>query len=145
MKISAILFFAFQSALCMGQDLSSRSNEIPLDFRKLAEIQNGSVPKITWLNPKNEISFLPAGPFNVKLEIASRHPLKSVFLFIREKATRNLKGTFSLPVTGTKTTVEIEKTITLVDGIIELEILAQNETGFKAISKKEIQVRKPLP
>jgi hypothetical protein len=145
MNVSIILLFILSSVLTQAQDLSSHSNEIPLDFRQSADIQNGSVPTITWLNPKKEISFLKPGPFTVKIAIASKHPLKSVFLFIREKETRNLKDTFPLPLTGSKMDAEIEKTITLADGKLELEILAQNETGFKSISKREIQVRKPVP
>lgn len=139
--IRSIVLVLITTALCSGQNLSSQSNEIPLDFSEGSKVANGSIPKITWLSPENETTFLKEGKITLSIEVESKHTLKSIRLIIRDKETNSLLASTSLPINGIKNlSSKAEKPITLSNGVNELEVIVENESGYKSISKRQVHV-----
>jgi hypothetical protein len=143
MKTLFLSCLVFASFTTMAQEISARSNEIPLDLSRKGEVQNGTVPRIEWFNPENDTTDIKAGVINVRFEVMSKQALKYVYLFIRDKETKELKSSTPLPISAKeRLSLKIEKLITFSAGTTELEILAENETGFKCISRREVRVAK---
>ena len=135
-----ILFTTVASIICNGQNVSSRTNSTSLDFSS-GKAKNGAIPKVIWHTPENEITFLKDGKLIVSIEVESKEPLKSVVLTVRDHDTNDQKGKTSFEINGVKNmTTKASKNITLSNGIIDLEIIAENENGYKSITKRQVHV-----
>lgn len=137
------LIVSFFTVICLGanaQNISSRSNEVALDFGT-GKSKDGTVPTVAWLSPENEITFLKEGKVTVNLEVTCKQPLKSVTLTVRDKESGATKGTLPVQINGLKDlSTKLERDITLADGISVLEIVAESESGYKSLSKREVHV-----
>ena len=135
-----ILFTTVASIICNGQNVSSRTNSTSLDFSS-GKAKNGAIPKVIWHTPENETTFLKDGKLIVSIEVESKEPLKSVVLTVRDHDTNDQKGKTSFEINGVKNmTTKASKNITLSNGIIDLEIIAENENGYKSITKRQVHV-----
>ncbi len=136
----AFILILITSTVCFGQNVSSKSNEVALDFTS-SKVKDSSIPKITWLSPENETTFQKEGKVSLSIVVESKDVLKSVVLTLRDKETNTDKGSTNLPINGVKNlSTKAEKNITLMDGINELEIVAENENGYKSISRRQVHV-----
>jgi len=124
-----------------AQNFSSRTNSMALDYSDAKTTLTSTLPKITWQTPLNETVFLKEGKITIELTVESKTPLSTIQLIVRDKATEEVKGTSSIPITDEKKlSVKVNKNIALADGINELEIVVQNRDGIQSISKRQIHV-----
>jgi hypothetical protein len=142
MKTLFLLFVMYSWVIqTQGQNFSSRSNAMSLDYSDPKKNFGTTAPKITWQTPFNETVFLKEGKITVEITVESKTPLKSVQLTVADKTTEEVKGTITVPVTDeTKLLLKVAKSITLSDGVNELVIVAENRDGSKSKSKREIHV-----
>lgn len=123
-----------------AQTISSRSNEVALDFSS-GKSKDGAIPSITWLSPETEVTFMKEGKVNITLTVESTQTLKSVTLTVRDKDTGNTRGTLPLKINGAKNlSTKLNQNITLTDGITELEVLAETENGQKSVARRQVHV-----
>ena len=136
----ALILILITSSVCFGQNVSSKSNEVALDFSS-GKVKDSSIPKITWISLENETTFQKEGKTMISIAVESKNILKSIVLTLRDKETNTETGSTNLPINGAKNlSTRAEKSITLMDGINELEIVAENENGLKSISRRQVHV-----
>ncbi len=136
-----LLLFIGCSVALVAQNFSSRTNTMSLDYSDSKTTLSSTLPKITWQTPLNETVFLKEGKITIELTIESKTPLHTVQLIVRDKATEEVKGTSSIPVTDEKKLfVTVNKNIVLNDGVNELIVIAQNRDGVKSSSIRQIHV-----
>ena len=120
-----------------AQNLSSKSNEVSLDFSDSKKSYSTVAPSIKWLLPLNEISYVKEGKLQVQIQIESKRPLKTVSLVVRDKQRNEVKGQLNIPLTdATKYKLSIDRSIQLPDGIMLVEVIAENEDDVKSLSAK---------
>lgn len=118
------------------QNLSSKSNEIALDFSGKKSYAT-SAPSIKWQVPLVETAYVKEGKLSIQLEIRSKSPLKNVTISYRDKKTNEAKGKSNIALPEeSKYIFKIDKNLTVPEGIITLEITAENVDGIKSISTK---------
>lgn len=140
MKKSLTIILCLIAIIAHSQNVSSKSNETTLDFSDPKASFNSSIPKIKWITPESEISFLKEGRIQITATIESKHELKSISLQIIEKETRESRGTTQIKLEENKLNGKLDRTISLLDGINEIEIIAENKDGLKSSSKRTIHV-----
>ena len=137
--LSFILCFGHIANLT-AQNLSSKSNEVSLDFSGLKKT-NSSLPLISWISPVNETSFLKDGKISMDIEISSKTSLKKVNLIIRDRGTNEVKAQTSIPISeGAKNLLKIKKNLSLPDGVILVEIIAENIDGLSSRAFRIVNV-----
>jgi len=120
--------------------VSTKSNEITFDFSEVKENLSSSIPSIKWLTPESEVVFLKDGRIQLNAIVESKHELKSVKLVITEKETNESRGVLQIKLEDNKLKAKLDRNINLLDGINEVEIIAENNEGLKSSSKKTIHV-----
>lgn len=119
------------------QNISSKSNEIALDFSGGKKNYATSAPSIKWQMPLVETAYVKEGKLPIQVEIRSKSPLKSVTISYRDKKTNEPKGKSNLSVSAESSYIlKIDKDLIVPEGIIILEITAENESGVKSLSSK---------
>lgn len=133
MKIYLGIFFLALFIDVRGQNLSTKSNEVSLDFS--SKKSNSFLPLINWVAPANETSFLKDSKLTIKVDITAKSPLKSVTLTMRDKDTKEVKAQTQIPVIEeNKYSLKVNKNLNLPDGIILIEIVAENVDGLSSSS-----------
>jgi Caspase domain len=140
MKTLSIVLLYLTTICAQAQNVSSKSNEAMFDFSGSNENLNSSIPKIKWITPESEISFLKDGRISLSALIESKHELKTITLNVVEKETQESRGTTQVKLNENKLSGKLERTINLLDGINEIEIVAENVDGLKSSSKRTIHV-----
>ncbi len=141
---SFLLPILFVASASVAQNLTSKSNEVALDF-STTKGGTSSIPKISWLTPESETSFLKEGKIKLSANIESRDVIKSAVINIREKDSPDLRGSSPLAITDDqKYNFRIDKQLTLQDGVNEIEIIVENEKGFKSIARRYVHVGSTL-
>ena len=123
-----------------AQNVVSKSNEVSLDFSDAKINYATSVPNIVWHTPASDVSFLKEGTFQITVSIESKHPLKSAILTILEKDLHEKRGTMVIQLDENTLTASLDRNITLLDGINEIDIVVENTDGIKATSRKTVHV-----
>lgn len=120
----------------VAQNVSDRSNIASVDFSEGKRLKDSSsFPKITWQTPANETTFLKDNKLSIKFDIDSRNALKSVSINVKEKDSPSMRGTQNVDIKeGQKFKTTIERNITLVDGVNQIEVVAENIDGIKTRS-----------
>lgn len=138
-KIIIILIFLAAVLPGKSQNVNAKSNVVSLNFSN-GKTYNSSLPTISWRQPESEVSFTKEGRIAVNVSIESKHELTDVKLIVKEKDSNEPGRTLAIPpgVNGLQAT--LDRAINLVDGIHELEIIAENKDGLKASSKRTIHV-----
>ncbi|MCK6618461.1 MAG: caspase family protein [Cyclobacteriaceae bacterium] len=155
--IALSLVFLITTPALFGQTISAKTNKVSVDFTNAKNDTNSSFPKINWITPVNETVFQKDAKFEVKFNIESRDPLVKVTVNVREKdSSPSLRGGTtvsqgalrgSMPVEvkeGDKYNMLVERKITLLDGVNEVEIIAENQQGVKASSSRFVHVGETL-
>jgi hypothetical protein len=155
--IALSLLFLIAIPALYGQTISAKTNKVSVDFSNAKNDTNSSFPKINWITPVNETVFQKDAKFDVKFNIESRDPLVKVTVNVREKdsaptlrggpATSQgaLRGSMPVEVKdGDKYNMMVERKITLLDGVNEVEIIAENQQGVKASSSRYVHVGETL-
>ena len=125
----------------VAQNFSSRTNTVSLDYSDPKKTYASTLPRITWQNPYNETIFLKEGSITIELDVESKTPLKAVQLILRDKISNEVSVTASVPLADDKQlALKVSKKIRLLDGINELEIVAENRDGLRTTSKRQIHV-----
>lgn len=122
----------------VAQNVSDRSNVASVDFSAGKGVKDSSsFPKISWQTPANETTFLKDNKLTIKFDIDSRNPLKSITINVKEKDSPAVRGMQNVPVKdGEKFKTTVERNITLVDGVNQIEIVAENVDGIKSHSMR---------
>lgn len=155
--IALSLLFLIAIPALYGQTISAKTNKVSVDFTNAKNDTNSSFPKINWITPVNETVFQKDAKFDVKFNIESRDPLVKVTVNVREKdSSPSLRGgptasqgalRGSMPVEvkeADKYNMLVERKITLLDGVNEVEIIAENQQGVKASSSRFVHVGETL-
>lgn len=123
----------------IGQSLSSKSANVSLDFSDPKKSYATSAPSIHWQLPANDVSYAKDGKLPLQLEIRSKVPIKVVSILIVDKQTSEKKAETQIPVKDdSKNLMKIERTITLPDGVNQIEVKAENEDGIKSTVTKTV-------
>ncbi len=119
-----------------AQNLTDKTNVVTVDFSDGKRIKDSSsFPKITWETPLNETVFLKDNKLYIKFNIDSHNPLKSVLISVKERGASASRGAQNLNLKeDQKLHTMVEKTISLLDGVNEIEVVAENVDGIKARS-----------
>jgi hypothetical protein len=124
-----------------GQNFSSRTNVMALDYVDPKASYTSTLPKIIWESPLNETVFLKEGNLDIEVFIESKTPLRAVFLTLRSNESGEILGKSPVAVTEEKQlTLKVSKKMRVPEGIAELELVAENRDGQKSISTRQIHV-----
>ncbi len=156
-KLITLCLFLIAIPALYGQTISAKTNKVSVDFSTAKNDTNSSFPKITWVTPVNETVFQKETRFEAKFNIESRDPLVKVTVNVREKdSSPTLRGGTtasqgalrgSMPVEvkeADKYNMMVERKITLLDGVNEVEIIAENQQGVRASSSRYVHVGETL-
>ncbi|MDZ7647642.1 MAG: caspase family protein [Cytophagales bacterium] len=136
--ISLLLLF---TSIVYGQNVSSRTNTFEVDFSDPNKLVNSTIPVINWITPVPETSYVQDSRFNIKVQVESAKPLKTITISIRENMETASRGSLSIhPEDEERYKSVVEKTLTLMDGENLLEVVAENMDGTKTISYKKVHI-----
>lgn len=140
-KILALVLVAFLAHHAPGQNVSSRTNTFEVDFSDPAKQTNTTIPVVSWITPTAETNYAQENKFNIKVEIKSDRPIKSVTIYVKEDEGSASRGMTTIkPKAGEELAMTVEKTITLLDGQNVLELVAENADGQKTVSYCKVNV-----
>lgn len=155
--LSILCLFVIAIPALYGQTISAKTNKVSVDFSNAKNDTNSSFPKINWITPVNETVFQKDAKFEAKFNIESRDPLVKITVNVREKdssptlrgGTTTSQGALrgSMPIEvkdADKYNMMVERKITLLDGVNEVEIIAENAQGIKASSSRFVHVGETL-
>lgn len=141
-KWLALTVFSLAITFGYSQNVSSRTNEFEVDFTDPTKLVNSTIPVISWVTPTAETNYSGEQKYKIKFEIESASPIKNIMIIVKESPESASRGMQSiLPETeAEKHKSVIEKSITLMDGMNVVEIVAENMDGTKTISQRTINV-----
>lgn len=124
-----------------AQTVTTRTNEFEVDFSDPKKLVSTTVPVINWITPIAETTFAQEGRFNIKVDVSSSTPLKTIVISLKETAESTARGSQAIkPEAAEQLHTVIEKNLNLMDGENIVEIVAENVDGVKTISYKKITV-----
>jgi hypothetical protein len=124
-----------------AQNVSTRTNEFEVDFSDPKKVMNSTIPVITWISPIQETNYAQEPKFKIRFDVASDKPMKSVTLMVKESEKAESRGMTSVkPEAGKELIMNIDKTLTLMDGENLIEIIAENIDGQKSFSSRKVHV-----
>ncbi len=138
--------YHFLFALCLipslveAQNITSKSNDVELDFSNPKKNYATSIPSIEWEEPSSPVGFAKEGWFQLKAEVKSKHPLKTVTLTVRERGAIEPKSIHPWEIKPGRLVAGMNKRVYLMDGINELEIVAENMDGSVSTSIRTVHV-----
>lgn len=129
------------SIFCHAQNFNAKSNTLSLDYSDPKATFSSTAPKIEWKSPVNQTVFIKEGSIALDLTVVSKTPLKSVRLVVRDKSTGEEKASTNIPITDEKKlSLQVNKNLTLTDGVNEVILIAENRDGLKASSTRDVHV-----
>lgn len=135
MKIVCFLLLCVV-ATASAQNISSKSNEINLDYSS-GKSYSTSAPSINWLQPIIETSYSKEGKLPVQIEIKSKDALKNVTIAFKDKVTGAVIGQSKVKIEEEdQYRLKIDRNLTLPQGILVIEVSAENTEGIKSVSSK---------
>lgn len=141
-KTSFVLFALAIIMNVTAQNVSTRTSEFEVDFSDPKNLVYATIPVINWVTPTAESSYASEKKFNIKVEVESEKPIKSITISIKEGETNAAtRGTQTIvPENPQAKLTTIDRTLTLMDGLNVLEIVAEGIDGGKTVSYKTINV-----
>lgn len=126
----------------IAQTVSTRTNDFEVDFSDPKKLANTIIPVISWVTPVAETSYVGDAKYKITFIIESASPLKNITIIIKDSPESTSRGMQSIqPATeAEKHKSVIEKTLTLMDGLNVIEIIAENVDGTKTVSHRTITV-----
>ncbi len=136
-----LILIVHASIFCHAQNFNAKSNTLSLDYSDLKATFSSTAPKIEWKSPVNQTVFIKEGSIALDLTIVSKTPLKSVRLVVRDKSTGEEKASTNIPITDEKKlSLQVNKNLTLTDGVNEVILIVENRDGLKASSTRDVHV-----
>ncbi len=140
-KLMVLLVGITTIVVVNAQNVSIRTNDFEVDFSSPKKYASTTVPAINWSSPITETNYSQESKFNIKFEVVSSTPIKSVIISLKETEVSEARGTQALkPEENEKLHMLIEKTLTLMDGENVIEVVAENIDGVKTFSSKKVTV-----
>ncbi len=140
-NLFALTMVMLLAHVLVAQNVSSRTNEFEVDFSDPNRQLSTTIPVVSWITPVPETNYAQENRFNVKIEIQSDKPIKSVTIYVKEDDGAASRGmTTVTPEAGQELSMLVEKNITLLDGQNVLEVVAENVDGQKSISYRRVHV-----
>jgi len=141
-KLSVVLLALVIVGQLQAQNVSTRTSEFEVDFSDPKNLAFATIPVINWITPTAESSYASEKKFNIKVEVESEKPIKSITISIKEGETNAAtRGTQTItPEDPQARTTTVDKTLTLMDGLNVLEIIAEGIDGGRTVSYKTINV-----
>lgn len=125
-----------------AQNVSTRTNEFVVDLSDPKKLVNSVIPVINWITPIAESNYASETKYQIKFEVESSAPLKSITISLKESVELASRGVLTIePKTeGEKHRNMVEKNLTLMDGNNVIEIVAENSDGVKTVSQRTVRV-----
>jgi hypothetical protein len=140
-KLTTLLLVLVAIPGLYGQSISAKTNKVSVDFSDPKTDTNSSFPNISWITPVNETVFLKDNKMDLKFMIDSRHVIAKVTINVREKDSPASRGTqFVTPTDKEKNNMLVERKITLLEGVNEIEVIVENQQGIKTSSVRYAHV-----
>jgi hypothetical protein len=140
-KFVVLLAFVLSTFALIAQNVSTRTNEFEVDFSDPKKLMNSTVPVISWISPIQETNYAQEPKIKIRFDVASDKPMKSVTLMVKESEKTESRGMTSVkPEAGKELIMNIDKTLTLMDGENLIEIIAENIDGQKSFSYRKVHV-----
>ena len=133
MQYTIIILLSLVCVKTYGQNVSAKSNKITIDLSDPRKDNSVSIPTINWMEPVDSISYLKDGKFNMLAEVKSIYGLNSVKLRLTDRRNKTVLKEFKLSIEeNSRNSIRIDRSFTLPNGEIEIEIEAENMEGFSA-------------
>jgi hypothetical protein len=138
----SFLFALIVSTLPLySQNVSTRTHEFEVDFSDPKKLMTSTVPVINWISPIQETNYAQEPKIKIRFDVTSDKPMKSVTLMVKESEKAESRGMTSVkPDAGKELIMNIDKTLTLMDGENLIEIIAENIDGQKSFSSRKVHV-----
>ena len=135
-KIITILLIAASFDIS-AQSFSGQTNDIYLNFKSAS---NATLPVIAWTYPRLENTATPTNKIEIEAEIRSEAPLRTISVTIGA----NSRGAAEkkLPVENGLLSYKVKQSLTLTDGMNEVSIVVENQSGGRVSSSRFISVGK---
>lgn len=140
-KITILFCIMFSAVHLWAQNVTSRSNEFEIDVTDPSKFVSSVIPVINWVTPLAESNYANDVKYKIKFEVESKEALKEIQIIIKESAETASRGMLSVkPETHELNKTTIEKNLTLMDGNNVIEIVAENISGARTVSKRTIRI-----
>ncbi|MEQ8905126.1 caspase family protein [Ekhidna sp.] len=136
MKLSLSISLFCLATLVNGQIVSSRSNEVQLDFNSNAI---SSFAQIEWISPRLEYTNSEEKKLEIKANITSVNALKSVTLHFKQKKDDKPVASRTAYIEDEHNT-NFDLTLRMLDGDNWIEIVAETKSGAITREYRNIKV-----
>lgn len=133
--VTIVLLFATYAL--QAQSFSSKTNSISLDYN--VPMAGTSLPEIIWTTPKTESSVSGDESLTIEARVSSSTPLKEVHIEITN-GTESRKKVIVIKENDRE--VSIKQSFTFTAGDNSIKIIAENTTGGKVSSMRNVLVGK---
>src|ERR1043165_9776802 len=135
MKKILVIVLAAWSIETSAQSFSGQTNDIYLNFKSPS---NATLPVIGWIYPRLENTATPDNKIEIEAEIRSEAPLRQISVTIgansRGAAEKKLQLESGL------LSYKAMQSLTLTDGMNEISIVVENQSGGRVSSSRFISV-----
>jgi len=133
--VTIVLLFA--TYVLQAQSFSSKTNSISLDYD--VPMAGTSLPEIIWTTPKTESSVSGDESLTIEARVSSATPLKEVHIEITNGTESRKKV---IGIKENEREVSIKQSFTFMAGDNSIKIIAENTTGGKVSSTRNVLVGK---
>ncbi len=135
MKTSLIFIMSFCCTASFAQSFSGQTNDIHLDFKNPS---NAALPVIGWVYPRLENTATQNNKIEIEAEVRSEAPLRliSVVIGANSRGAAEKKLTLESGLLSYK----VKQSLTLTDGMNEISIVVENQSGGRVSSSRFISV-----
>ena len=128
------------SVVAFAQDLTVRSSTFSIDLKNNSGV-TADIPTIEWVKPIPDINFSQNGRFSLTAIVKAGDPLASVTINIKDLKSGESKGKQKLvPSESEQYQFQVDKNLYLENGEVVIEVVAENKTGIKTSSSKNVYV-----
>lgn len=133
MKHFFLFVMVYSSAVAFGQNLSATTSAVHLNLTE--GIPNStSIPSIVWHSPLQEHSASTENSVRVKATINSQHPLREVYLDIKDGLTKVSYGKKRLSAENT----DVSETVFLPSNSVLIDLVTTNVEGITVSSSRSV-------
>lgn len=135
MKTALIFILSLCGFAACAQSFSGQTNDIHLSFKNPS---NAALPVIGWVYPRLENTAIQNNKIEIEAEIRSEAPLRLISVVIGE----NSRGAAEkkLNVESGLLSYKVKQSLTLSDGMNEISIVVENQSGGRVSSSRFISV-----
>lgn len=135
MKTLLLCIFSLCGFAACAQSFSGQTNDIHLDFKNPS---NAALPVISWLYPRLENTATQNNKIEIEAEVRSEAPLRQISVVIGA----NSRGAAEkkIAVESGLLSYKVKQSLTLIDGMNEVSIVVENQSGGRVSSSRFISV-----